>query len=52
MYSQRAPIHRSARLRQSSDGAWPLRRANGLTWADAKAQKDLTDDTSPPSSAN
>ncbi len=25
--------------RTSSDGAWPLRRANGMTWAESKKEQ-------------
>ena len=32
--------HRPNRYhRTSSDGAWPLRRANGMTWAESKKEQ-------------
>lgn len=37
MIPQAAPINRRARTRQSSDSAWPLRRADGTPFYAAPA---------------
>ncbi len=33
------PIDPAARVRRSSDSAWPLRDAQGRTWAERKRQE-------------
>ena len=35
--AQAAPIDRRATTRRSSDSVWPLRDAQGMTWAERKA---------------
>ena len=40
--AQNAPLGKSHR-RVSSDNAWPLRNADGLTFAEAKRRRELND---------
>lgn len=45
---QAAPIDSRATTRRSSDSVWPLRDAQGLTWAERKARDtELTPRRSP-----
>ena len=39
--AQNAPLGRKVRV--SSDNAWPLRNADGLTFAEAKRRRELND---------
>ena len=39
--AQNAPLGRKGRV--SSDNAWPLRNADGLTFAEAKRRRELND---------
>jgi len=42
--AQIAPLNRNARTRRSADNVWPLRGADGLTFAERKA-RDAGSDT-------
>lgn len=39
MQPQIAPIDPKARTRRSADSVWPLRGADGLTWAERKERE-------------
>lgn len=39
MIPQIAPLQRTAKYRQSPNSAWPLRGADGLTWAERKEKE-------------
>lgn len=41
---QIAPLNPKATTRRSSDSAWPLRGADGRTFAERKEQKDASKD--------